>query len=315
MPKREDEFWAGRKESQGRALCPFCGSSNISYNKRFESWRCNKCEKSFPTPSYGPGGDFGKEARWFGKTTADIRRKESLEVAKKRIRRKRYRNTAISRELPSWVAPGIIIFVFLIFGIVIWGFWGNQIAYFFSSFSMTPQAVVSQTPPESPPPEVIIPEEVVPVPLPSPPEISEKPTLRNPSWEELKSFLWEDKTDQLEYIYPTFVCADFARTLQANAKKAGWRCAMVSVSLEGYPDWYDYGIPSNTGHCLNAFETTDRGLVYIDCTNTPGGGAWGSADTIIDVKIGKEYIPQSVFPQPGYWESMGTILEIEYVRW
>jgi len=69
MPKREDEYWAGKKEPKGRGLCPRCGNSNISYNERFQSWRCNKCERSFPTPSYGPGGDFGKEARWFGKTT------------------------------------------------------------------------------------------------------------------------------------------------------------------------------------------------------------------------------------------------------
>lgn len=309
MPKRE--------EPRGRGLCPFCGSSNISYNKRFESWRCNRCEKSFPTPSYGPGGDFGKEARWFGKTTADIRRKESSKAAKEGIRRRSHRNTVISRALPSWVAPGIIIFVFLIFGIVIWGFWGSQIANFFSSLSMAPQAVVSQTPPESPSAEGSTP---APTPTPAPAEppqviIPEKPTLRNPSWEELKSFLWEDKTDQLEYIYPTFVCADFARTLQANAKEAGWRCAYASVRLEGYPDWFNYGIPSNTGHGLNVFETTDRGLVYIDCTSMPGFS--GNADKIIDVKISKEYIPKGIFPTPGWgdWVSMGTILEIEHVRW
>lgn len=57
MPKREDEYWAGMKEPKGRGLCPRCGSSNISYNKVFQSWRCNKCESSFPTPSYGPEGE------------------------------------------------------------------------------------------------------------------------------------------------------------------------------------------------------------------------------------------------------------------
>jgi len=35
--------------------CPRCGSTNISYNQRFEVWRCNKCEANFPTPSKGPG--------------------------------------------------------------------------------------------------------------------------------------------------------------------------------------------------------------------------------------------------------------------
>lgn len=145
--------------------------------------------------------------------------------------------------------------------------------------------------------------------------IPEKQTLRNPSWEELKTFLWRDKTDQLEYVFPTFVCYDFARTLQANAKEAGWRCAYASVRLEGYPDWFNYGIPSNTGHGLNVFETADRGLVYIDCTSSPGFS--GNADKIIDVKIGKEYIPKGIFPTPGWgdWVSMGTILEIEHVRW
>lgn len=150
------------------------------------------------------------------------------------------------------------------------------------------------------------------------PEISVKPTLRNPSWEELEAFLWEDNTDQLEYVFPTFVCGDFAITLQSNAKKAGLRCAYVHVKLKGYPDWYNYGIPSNTGHGINAFETTDRGLVYIDCTGLPSGfGGPGNCDKIIDVKIGGEYIPRSVFPNLlGWrWVSAGTIVDIDIIQW
>ena len=168
------------------------------------------------------------------------------------------------------------------------------------------------------PPKVVIPEIVVPVPLPPSPEISEKPTLRNPSWEELKTFLWEDKTDQLEYVFPTFVCEDFAKTLQTNAKKAGLGCAFANVKLKGYPDWFNYGIPSNTGHALNAFETTDRGLVYIDCTGLPSGfGGPGNCDKIIDAQIGGEYIPRSVFPNllGWHWVSMGTIVDIDIIQW
>jgi len=63
MPKREDEYWAGKKEPKGQGLCPFCGSSKLYYNKRYESWRCGKCEESFPSPSYGPGRDLEEEAR------------------------------------------------------------------------------------------------------------------------------------------------------------------------------------------------------------------------------------------------------------
>jgi len=76
MPRREEE--------RGRGLCPFCGSSNVYYNKHYRSWKCTKCEKSFPSPSYGPGGDFGKEARWFRKTTEETRRKEFAEAARRK---------------------------------------------------------------------------------------------------------------------------------------------------------------------------------------------------------------------------------------
>lgn len=140
------------------------------------------------------------------------------------------------------------------------------------------------------------------------------PVLLNPSWEELKDFLYEDDTDDMEYVYPTTICYHFAQRLQKNAKAAGWRCAIVEVRLEGYPDWYDYGIPSSTGHALNAFETTDKGLVYIDCTAAPGYS--GNADKIVDVKVGEQYMPESIFPSYfQYWESMGTVVEIESIDW
>jgi len=141
-----------------------------------------------------------------------------------------------------------------------------------------------------------------------------KKALRNPSWVELKDFLYEDDTDEMEYVYPTTVCFDFAQRLQKNAEAAGWRCAFVEVELEGYPDWYGYGIPSSTGHALNAFETTDKGLVYIDCTAAPGYS--GNADKIVDVKVGEQYMPESIFPSYfQYWESMGTVVEIESIDW
>jgi ribosomal protein L37AE/L43A len=56
MPKREDEYGRQQNETRGKALCPRCGSPNISYNKMYKSWRCNCCERSFPTPSYGAKG-------------------------------------------------------------------------------------------------------------------------------------------------------------------------------------------------------------------------------------------------------------------
>lgn len=141
------------------------------------------------------------------------------------------------------------------------------------------------------------------------------PVLLSPSWAELKDFLYEDDTDEMEYIYPTTVCQDFAQRLQKNAKAAGWKCALVIVELEGYPDWYGYGIDSDAGHALNAFETTDKGLVYIDCTAAPGYS--GNADKTVDVKVGGSYIPKSLFPEFGWsstWGNMGTIRDVE-IHW
>lgn len=154
--------------------------------------------------------------------------------------------------------------------------------------------------------------------LPSLPEASSELALCNPSWEELKAFLWEDKTDQLTYVVPAFVCHDFAKALQSNAKEAGWRCAYVSIGLSGGPDLRSYGIPLDAGHALNAFETTDRGLVYIDCTSSPGFS--GNSDKAVNVKVGEDYLLWHIFPTPGYptmWEndSVGTVVGIEMVRW
>jgi ribosomal protein L37AE/L43A len=56
MPRREDDYSRQRKEQRGQGLCPRCGSPNLSYNKMYKSWRCNRCEQSFPTPSYGSRG-------------------------------------------------------------------------------------------------------------------------------------------------------------------------------------------------------------------------------------------------------------------
>ena len=56
MPRREDQTRSQEREDYGKALCPFCGSENVSYNKIYKSYRCNRCEKSFPSPSYGSRG-------------------------------------------------------------------------------------------------------------------------------------------------------------------------------------------------------------------------------------------------------------------
>jgi hypothetical protein len=79
----------------------------------------------------------------------------------------------------------------------------------------------------------------------------ENPSASNPTWEQLFSFLQDDQTDAHPYT-STYICADFAETLHNNAEAAGIRAAFVALP--------------ESDHSLNAFETMDEGLVYIDCT-------------------------------------------------
>lgn len=77
----------------------------------------------------------------------------------------------------------------------------------------------------------------------------------DPTWDELITFLQKDNTDDRMYMVGLFVCADFAEMLHNNAEASGIKAAWVSV---------DFTI--GEGHALNAFNTTDNGLVYVDCT-------------------------------------------------
>ena len=77
----------------------------------------------------------------------------------------------------------------------------------------------------------------------------------DPTWKELKAFLFLDKTDQKPYIDYSYECASFAEELHNNAEARGIRAAFVGIFFSSEFE----------GHALNAFQTTDKGLVYIDC--------------------------------------------------
>lgn len=81
-------------------------------------------------------------------------------------------------------------------------------------------------------------------------------TASNVSLEALKAFIISDQTDKDLYIPGMRMCGYFAETVHNNAERAGIRAAVVIVEFEG----------GAAPHALNAFETADRGLVYIDCT-------------------------------------------------
>ena len=128
-------------------------------------------------------------------------------------------------------------------------------------------------------------------------------TATDPTWSQLLDFLLEDKTDERAYVDGVYMCGDFARDVHNNAEQSGIRAAYVAVKLPG-----DY-------HALNAFKTTDKGLVFIDCT---GLEAWesgpSSRDKTVEVKLGRRYVAKSLFPESGWsvrWGSMGTVLDVQ----
>jgi hypothetical protein len=112
------------------------------------------------------------------------------------------------------------------------------------------------------------------------------------------------------------VCADFAERLHNNAELAGIRCAYVSITLVEYPDPYNYGISSSTGHACNAFQTTDRGLVYIDCTGISDNYGPDNNDRIVSVCIGEQYNPEYLFPSGGWYippGMVGTVTDFQVI--
>jgi hypothetical protein len=142
------------------------------------------------------------------------------------------------------------------------------------------------------------------------------PEAVNPTWSQLVAFLENDPTDKQTYS-STFVCADFAEMLHNNAEKAGLRCAFVVPQLPG-PSNLDMGIMAE-GHALNAFRTTDRGLVFIDCVGAKAGESSPvNRDKVVDLAIWKEYVARALFPEPGwnqYYDSIGLVLDIMVFRW
>ncbi|NLL90565.1 MAG: hypothetical protein GX226_05645 [Dehalococcoidales bacterium] len=114
----------------------------------------------------------------------------------------------------------------------------------------------------------------------------------NPTFEQLLIFISEDDTNTLPYVKDgpeVFVCSDFAETLHNNAEQAGIKAGWVSI------DYADGSI----GHAINAFETTDMGLVFIDCT----GGLLKTWD-------GEQYIYESAidpYPAADKWDTIGYL--------
>ncbi|MHB8085988.1 MAG: hypothetical protein ACYDHZ_09185 [Dehalococcoidia bacterium] len=136
------------------------------------------------------------------------------------------------------------------------------------------------------------------------------PSAHNPTWAELKSFLQTDQTDKHLYVPGKFTCGDFAEMLHNDAEVAGIRAAIIAIELQ--PDGGNGGL---VNHSFNAFETTDRGTVYIDDVSSSQGFF---ADKIVNFDVGQEYSVSNIFPQTGQmviWPDMGKVVSIDVFQW
>ncbi|MDY0386151.1 MAG: hypothetical protein RBT65_03275 [Methanolobus sp.] len=122
----------------------------------------------------------------------------------------------------------------------------------------------------------------------------------NPTYEQLKQFLANDNTNTISYNDNSFTCGDFAETLHNNAEKSGLKCGYVTVDFE-----------VGVGHALNIFNTTDKGTIFIDCTNGYTGSGQYSDTYIPNFKIGENYIPKSFFNSRMYYENVGIVKDYD----
>jgi len=126
----------------------------------------------------------------------------------------------------------------------------------------------------------------------------------NPTWTQLQNFILTDKTDKTAYVLDSYDCKDFSRDVHNNAEKAGIRAGVALVSFQNQA----------VGHSCDVFKTSDKGLVFVDCTGPAAGQNPAiSHDTTVAVKLGTEYKPVSMFSDPRWvvtWLSMGTVTDV-----
>lgn len=123
--------------------------------------------------------------------------------------------------------------------------------------------------------------------------ITNNQTARDPTMAELLAFLRQDSTEDYAYSYPSFVCTNYAVILHNNAEANGIRSAFVAVA---------YATPP--GHALNAFETTDEGLVLVDDTS--------GVDAFAKITMGQEIAEVPVFMSDS-WEQISVTSTPEFV--
>lgn len=82
--------------------------------------------------------------------------------------------------------------------------------------------------------------------------------LKNPTYLEMKEFLARDRTDSKRD--DSYICGNFANDVKRNAIGKEIRCAGVIIR---FGNEKIFGAEER-GHALVAFQTTDRGIIFIE---------------------------------------------------
>lgn len=107
--------------------------------------------------------------------------------------------------------------------------------------------------------------------------IVNSPHATQVSFSEVLDFIELDKTDENEYVLDVFDCAQYSEMFHDNAENHGITSGVMLVWFE---DRYD-------GHAFNVFNTTDKGLVFVDVTRE---------DRIVrELKIGSQILHGNSF--------------------
>jgi len=112
----------------------------------------------------------------------------------------------------------------------------------------------------------------------------DNPNAVNPTLAQLEMFLKSDKSENHAYIEDEYDCSQFSEHLHNYAEAAGIRCFVVHIEIPNSVAILNrYTSPEyNIKHALNAFITTDYGLIYIDDT--------AGHDTLTRIAVGYKYL-------------------------
>lgn len=136
--------------------------------------------------------------------------------------------------------------------------------------------------------------------------LENNPDATDVSWSELKNFLLEDRTDENPYIAGVYTCGEFAEDLHNNAEMNGIRAAWVIIRWKN----------NSTLHAINAFKTTDSGLVYIDVNGIREGiDRPQNIDSLTKLTVGEVPYAYLLFPDGYVAGQRNTVVSSVEIYW